>query len=109
MAPAAAIAAGRGVAVAPKVSDGAKAPEKSSAKKSDGTDDDFIVVTGKQVLLKFDEAKGSTQRSLTISFPAGTDEITVYGTHVVPEFPVSVLVLVIALISAIFFSKKNIK
>ena len=79
------------------------------AKKSDGTDDDFIVVTGKQVLLKFDEAKGSTQRSLTISFPAGTDEITVYGTHVVPEFPVSVLVLVIALISAIFFSKKNIK
>ncbi len=75
------------------------------AKKSDGTDDDFIVVTGKQVLLKFDEAKGTSQRSLTISVPAGTDTITIYGTHVVPEFPVSVLVLVIALVSVIFFSK----
>src|SRR2546425_1018799 len=77
------------------------------AKKSDGTDDDYIVVTGKQVLLQFNETKTSSDRNLAISFPAGTSEITIYGTRIIPEFPISALVLVIALVPVIFFSRKN--
>jgi len=77
------------------------------AKKSDGTDDDYIVVTGKQVLLKFNETKTSSDRNLAINFPAGTSEITIYGTRIIPEFPISALVLVIALVPVIFFSRKN--
>ena len=80
--------------------------ELVDAKKADGSDDDFIVVTGNQILLKFTEAKGSTQRSLQIDIPAGTTEVTIYGTHVVPEFPISALVLVIAIIPVLFLSKK---
>ena len=78
------------------------------AKKADGSDDVYLVSTGKQVL-KFDETKANTVRTLAISYPAGTNEISIYGTHVVPEFPISILVLVIALIPTIFLSRKFIK
>ncbi len=75
------------------------------AKKDDGSDDFFIVTAGKD-LLKFNETKNSVARALTIGYPAGTNEIFIYGTHVVPEFPISMIVLLIALIPVIFFTKK---
>jgi len=78
------------------------------AKKADGNDDVYVVSSGKQAL-KFDETKTSDVRNLAISYPAGTSEISIYGTHVVPEFPISILVLVIALIPTIFFSRKIIR
>ena len=78
------------------------------AKKADGNDDVYVVSSGKQAL-KFDETKTSDVRNLAISYPAGTNEISIYGTHVLPEFPISILVLVIALIPTIFFSRKIIR
>lgn len=78
------------------------------AKKADGNDDVYVVSSGKQAL-KFDETKTDDVRTLAISYPAETYEISIYGTHVVPEFPISILVLVIALIPTIFFSRKIIR
>ncbi len=82
--------------------------ELIDAKKSDGTDDFYLVTADKQIL-KFTETKTIDVRALTIDVPAGTSQISVYGTHVVPEFPASVLILVIALTSVIFFSRKIIR
>jgi predicted secreted protein with PEFG-CTERM motif len=82
--------------------------ELIDAKKANGNDDDYLVTSSKQIL-KFNETKTSDARTLAISYPAGTNEISIYGTHVVPEFPISILVLVIALISTIFFSRKLLK
>ncbi len=78
------------------------------AKKADGSDDVYVVSSSKQIL-KFNETKTSDARTLAISYPAGTNEMSIYGTHVVPEFPISILVLVIALIPTIFFSRKIIR
>jgi predicted secreted protein with PEFG-CTERM motif len=36
----------------------------------------------------------SDSRVLSISFPEGTSEITIYGTRSVPEFPIAALILV---------------
>jgi predicted phage tail protein len=82
--------------------------ELIDAKKANGNDDDYLVTSSKQIL-KFNETKTSNARTLAISYPAGTNEISIYGTHVVPEFPISILVLVIALIPTIFFSRKIIR
>ena len=82
--------------------------ELIDAKKANGDDDDYLVTSSKQIL-KFDETKTSGVRTLVISYPTGTNEISIYGTHVVPEFPISILVLVIALIPIIFFSRKRIR
>jgi predicted secreted protein with PEFG-CTERM motif len=82
--------------------------ELIDAKKSDGTDDLYLVTADKQIL-KFTETKTIDMRALTIDIPAGTSQISIYGTHVVPEFPTSVLVLVIALTSVIIFSRKVIR
>ncbi|HET6458538.1 MAG TPA: fibronectin type III domain-containing protein [Nitrosopumilaceae archaeon] len=82
--------------------------ELIDAKKANGNDDDYLVTSSKQIL-KFNETKTNNARTLAISYPAGTNEISIYGTHVVPEFPISILVLVIALIPTIFFSRKIIR
>jgi predicted phage tail protein len=78
--------------------------ELIDAKKANGNDDDYLVTSNNQ-LLKFNEIKTTDMRTLAINFPAGTNEISVYGTNVVPEFPILVPVLVIALIPLIFFSR----
>jgi predicted secreted protein with PEFG-CTERM motif len=82
--------------------------ELIDAKKADGSDEIYLVTAGKQ-LLQFNETKTSSIRTLVIGFPAGTSELSIYGTHVVPEFPVAVFVLVISLVSVVFFSRKLIK
>ncbi|MBI3640117.1 MAG: fibronectin type III domain-containing protein [Thaumarchaeota archaeon] len=82
--------------------------ELIDAKNANGNDDDYLVTSSKQIL-KFNETKTSIARTLVISYPAETSEISIYGTHVVPEFPISILILVIALISTIFFSRKKIR
>jgi predicted phage tail protein len=82
--------------------------ELIDAKNANGNDDDYLVTSSKQIL-KFNEIKTSDVRTLAISYPAETSEISIYGTHVVSEFPISILVLVIALIPTIFFSRKIIR
>ena len=46
---------------------------------------------------------------VTIMFPAGTEEIEVIGTSVVPEFgSFAVLILIIAIVTGVVFSRKRL-
>ena len=75
--------------------------------KLNGEDDDFFVlVDGEEV--DFDETTTSTDRTLTIAFPDGAEEIEIIGTFVVPEFgTIAVLILAVAIISIIAVSAKT--
>ena len=72
-----------------------------------GEDDDFFVlVDGEEV--DFDEITSSTDRILTIAFPAGAEEIEIIGTFVVPEFgTIAAMILAVAIISIIAISAKS--
>jgi predicted secreted protein with PEFG-CTERM motif len=71
------------------------------------TDDQFFVlVNGEEA--DFDETTSSMSRSLSIMFPAGTEEIEIFGTFVVPEFgTVAALILAVAIISIIAVSARS--
>jgi len=72
-----------------------------------GEDDDFFVlVDGEEV--DFDETTTSTDRTLTIAFPAGAEEIEIIGTFVIPEFgTIAAMILAVAIISIIAISAKS--
>ncbi|MFQ5496382.1 MAG: PEFG-CTERM sorting domain-containing protein [Nitrosopumilus sp.] len=72
-----------------------------------GEDDDFFVlVDGEEV--DFDETTSTTDRTLTIAFPAGAEEIEIIGTFVVPEFgTIAAMILAVAIISIIAVSAKS--
>ena len=72
-----------------------------------GADDAFFVlIDGEEV--EFDETSTSTDRTLTIQFPDGAEEIEIIGSFVVPEFgTIAALVLAIAIISIIAVSAKT--
>lgn len=83
--------------------------ELIDAKKADGTDDDYIVASNNKIL-KFTETKTSDARTLAISYPAETNAISIYGTHIVPEFPTALLVMLIAVtLTVMFYRIKPIK
>jgi len=73
----------------------------------DGEEDTFFVlIDGEEV--DFDETKTSDDRTLTIAFPDGAEEIEIIGSFVVPEFgTIAVLILAIAIISIIAVSSKT--
>lgn len=75
--------------------------------KTNGEDDDFFVlIDGEEV--EFEETTTSTDRTLTINFPDGAEEIEIIGTFVVPEFgTIAALVLAMAIISIIAVSAKT--
>jgi len=72
-----------------------------------GEDDDFFVlIDGEEV--DFDETTTSTDRTLTIAFPAGAEEIEIIGTFVIPEFgTIAAMILAVAIISIIAVSAKS--
>jgi len=72
-----------------------------------GDDDDFFVlIDGEEV--DFDETTTSTDRTLTIAFPAGAEEIEIIGTFVIPEFgTIAAMILAVAIISIIAISAKS--
>ena len=72
-----------------------------------GDDDDFFVlVDGEEV--DFDETTSSTDRTLTITFSAGAEEIEIIGTFVIPEFgTIAMMILAVAIISIIAISAKS--
>ncbi len=79
------------------------------AKKSDGTDDQFIVLNdGEQNGQANETLNTNTDRTLAIPFKNGTQQIEIVGTFVIPEFgPIAALVLTIAIVSIIAISKKT--
>jgi len=72
-----------------------------------GEDDDFFVlIDGEEV--DFEETTSSTDRTLTITFPAGAEEIEIIGTFVIPEFgTIAAMILAVAIISIIAISAKS--
>jgi predicted secreted protein with PEFG-CTERM motif len=73
---------------------------------NDQDDQFFVLVDGQDV--DFQESKTTTDRTLTISFPDGTSDISIVGTSVTPEFgPIVSVVLVVAIVSIIAVSTKT--
>jgi len=71
-----------------------------------GDDDFFVLIDGEEV--DFDEITTSTDRTLTIAFPVGAEEIEIIGTFVVPEFgTIAAMILAVAIISIIAISAKS--
>jgi len=73
-----------------------------------GNEDDafFVLVDNEESL--FEETKASTDRTLTIGFPAGTEKIEIVGTFAIPEFgTIAAMIFAIAIISIIATSAKS--
>jgi len=76
------------------------------AKTGDSDDTFFVLIDGEEA--EFDETTTSTDRTLTIPFPDGSEEIEIIGTFVIPEFgTIAALILAIAIISIIAVSSKT--
>nr|MCH9658773.1 PEFG-CTERM sorting domain-containing protein [archaeon] len=76
------------------------------ATDSDGDDDFFILIDGEEV--SFNEITSSTDRKITIAFPAGAETIEIIGTYVIPEFgTIAAMILAVAIISIIAVSAKS--
>jgi predicted secreted protein with PEFG-CTERM motif len=75
--------------------------------KSGSADDDFFVlIDGEEV--EFAESKTSSDRTLTIPFPDGAEEIEIIGTFVIPEFgTIAALILAVAIVSIIAVTAKT--
>lgn len=73
----------------------------------DGQDGKVMVyVDGKKVT--FDEKTTSKDRTITVSFPDGAQEIEIVGTFVVPEFgTIAAMILAVAIISIIAVSARS--
>jgi predicted secreted protein with PEFG-CTERM motif len=75
------------------------------AKFGEKDDDFFVLIDGLET--EFDESKSANDRTLTVSFPEGTEEIEVIGTFVVPEFGAVVILILIASIGSVIFVSKS--
>ena len=76
------------------------------AKMSNDDDEFFVLVDGEE--MNFEESVTKTHRTLTVSFPAGTEEIEIIGTFVIPEFgTIAAMILAIAIMSIIAVSAKS--
>ncbi len=70
-------------------------------------DDDFFVLVDNEEV-DFEETKGSTDRTVTVAFPAGAETIEIIGTFAIPEFgTIAVMILAVAIISIIAISTKT--
>ena len=73
---------------------------------NNGDDEFFVLVDGEEV--DFEEITTDTDRRLTIGFSAGTEQIEIIGTFVIPEFgTIAAMILAVAIISIIAISAKS--
>ncbi len=85
-----------------------KIPRTVLDAKSGVKDDSFFVLVDGQEKDSFTDTPSPTTRTLTIPFGAGTEQIEIIGTQVVPEFgAIAALVLAIAIVSIIAVSAKT--
>lgn len=79
--------------------------------KINGTDTIFTYheVGGDITALATDKKSTPIDRTITIYFGAGNRVIDLVGSHVVPEFPLAIPVLLIGIISLIVFYKMKIR
>jgi len=77
------------------------------ATMNDEDDSFFVIVDGEEVNF-METTVTSTERTLMIDFPAGTEEIEIFGTFVVPEFgTIAAMILAVAIISIIAVSARS--
>ncbi len=82
--------------------------EVIDAKFGDDDDDFFVVLDGLEI--DFDETKTGNERTITIEFPEGTEEIEIIGTFIVPEFgTIAALILVVSIFSVVLVSKNKLE
>lgn len=75
------------------------------AKLGNSDDAFFVLVDGTEN--EFDETKNPTYRTVTVSFPEGTQEIWIIGTQVIPEFnEIAIMVLGSSVLLIVIISKK---
>ena len=73
---------------------------------NDSDDEFFVLVDGEEVY--FEEITTSTDRTLTIEFLAGAEQIEIIGTFVIPEFgTITAMILAVAIISIVAISAKS--
>ena len=73
---------------------------------NDSDDEFFVLVDGEEVY--FEEITTSTDRTLTIEFLAGAEQIEIIGTFVIPEFgTIAAMILAVAIISIVAISAKS--
>ena len=73
---------------------------------NNGDDEFFVLVDGEEV--DFEEIVTDTDRTLTIGFLAGTEQIEIIGTFVIPEFgTIAAMILAVAIISIVAISAKS--
>ena len=78
------------------------------AKKSDGTDDVFIVLIDGVEVPFVETTNDENSRIITIDFEEEDSDIEIIGTYVIPEFgAIASAVLAISIISIIILSKRN--
>ncbi|MCH7758403.1 MAG: PEFG-CTERM sorting domain-containing protein [Thaumarchaeota archaeon] len=81
--------------------------EAIDAKFGEEDDDFFVLIDGWES--DFDETRTGVERTLTIEYPEGTEEIEIIGTYVIPEFGgIAVLILMVSLFSVIFVSRNKL-
>jgi len=81
--------------------------EVIDAKFGEEDDDFFVVIDGLEV--NFDETKTGNERTITVEYPEGTEEIEIIGTSIVPEFgAIVVLILILSIFSVIFISRSKL-
>jgi hypothetical protein len=67
--------------------------------KSNGADDEFIVLVDGDEADYEEHHKSGTERALLIQVPAGTGDVEIVGTQVVPEFPLAIMAVMGAIVA----------
>ena len=81
--------------------------EVIDAKFGEDDDDFFVLIDG--VESDFDETRTGVERTLSIEYPEGTEDIEIIGTYVIPEFGgIAVLILMVSVFSVIFVSRNKL-
>lgn len=79
------------------------------AKKSDGTDDVFIVLIDGVEVPFVETTNDENSRIITIDFEEGDSDIEIIGTFIIPEFgAIASAVLAISIISIVIISRKTL-
>ncbi len=79
----------------------------ADATHDDGTDDTYFVLVDLEEV-DFEETVTDDSRTLTIDFPAGAEEIRIYGTFVIPEFgTIAAMILAVAVVAIIAVSARS--
>lgn len=78
------------------------------SKNSDGSDKVYVVSNDGNMAQFAETSTTKTDRTLTIHFKDGTQQIVIMGTFVIPEFgPIAALILTIAIVSIIAVSSRT--